>query len=92
MPPPVRQTMTLSRLILGHYRSRNRIYINLIGINQLIMNILTKTALHAGNEDTVLVILLEQIARAAGASLQPEHPRPLIARTLAFGILPNPIN
>jgi hypothetical protein len=50
--------MTLSRLILGHYRSRNRIYINLIGINQLIMNILTKTALHAGNENTVLVILL----------------------------------
>ena len=86
------ETTALSRLILGHYRSRERIYIDLIGINQLIVNILTKTALHAVNEITILVILLEHIARAAGESLQPEHPNPLFARTLAFGILPNPIN
>ena len=76
--PPVRQTTTLSRLLLGHYRSTDRIYIDLIGINQLIVNILTKTAPHTGDENTVLAVLLEQIARASGASLQPEHPRPLI--------------
>ena len=66
MPPLVRQTTTLSRLILGRYRIRYQIYIDLIKINQLIVNILTKTAIHAGNENTILVILLEQIARAAG--------------------------
>jgi hypothetical protein len=66
MPPPVRQTKTISRLIYGHYRSRDRVYINVIGINQLIVNILTKNVPHAGDENTVLVVLLKQIARASG--------------------------
>ena len=63
---PVTETTALSHLILGHYRSREPDYIDLIDINQPIVNILTKTALHAGNEITVLVILLEHIARAEG--------------------------
>jgi hypothetical protein len=53
------------------------------------MDVFAETALQASDEIAVMVGLFKQVAGTAGASLQPEHPGPLIARTPVLGSLPN---
>jgi hypothetical protein len=62
MPSPMGQAAALSCLGLGHYRRRNRVQIDRSGVDQLIVDVLAETALHASDEITIIIDLLKQVA------------------------------
>ena len=66
---------TLASLELGYRRRRYRRQANVARVSHGLYCIFAKSALHAGDETTVLVAFFEQIPGAAGTPLEPEHIR-----------------
>jgi hypothetical protein len=56
------QTTALACHGLGHYRSRHRVQADGTGVDQLVVDVLAESALHAGNEISVVIYLFEQVA------------------------------
>ena len=65
----------LASLEFGYHRSRYWRHANVVRVSQGLHCIFAKSALHAGDETTVLVVFFKQIPGAAGTPLEPEHIR-----------------